>query len=211
MASLGYLYGKFIKKIVRGKCVINSQINKTANINSGVNIVNTSIGRYTNIGYDNEIADAEIGSFCAFSDHVFIGGAEHPMDWVSMSPVFEGLGHSGPKKRFATLEVPPNKKTIIGNDVWIAHGAIVKAGVKIGDGVVIGSGSVVTKDIPPYAIVAGVPAKIIRYRFSNEMINNLLESHWWELKDDELSCVAPYIKEPRIFLEKLHDLRSTQK
>lgn len=209
--TLAYLYSKFFKKILRGKSINNCIIDNTAKINSGVNLVNTQIGRYTNIGYDNEIADAEIGAFCAFSDHVFIGGAEHPMDWVSMSPVFEGLGHSGPKKRFATLEVPPNKKTIIGNDVWIAHGAIVKAGVKIGDGVVIGSGSVVTKDIPPYAIVAGVPAKIIRYRFSDEMINNILESRWWELKDDELSCVAPYINEPKIFLNRLHDLRYNQK
>ena len=77
--TISYLYSKFFKKILRGKAVYNSQIDSTTIINSGCSIVNSTIGRYNNIGYDNELNNVEIGSFCSFSDHVFIGGDEHPL------------------------------------------------------------------------------------------------------------------------------------
>lgn len=84
----------------------------------------------------------------------------------------------------------------------------IKAGVVIGDGVVVGSGSVVTKDIPPYAIVAGVPAIVIRYRFDQSIREQLLESKWWNLSDDELHIIAGSVREPLVFLSQLRDLHS---
>ena len=205
--TLSYLYAKLFKKIFRGKAIINSTIDYTAKINSGSSIVCSNIGRYTNIGYDNEINNAEVGSFCSFSDHVFVGGDEHPLEWVSTSSVFENISHSGPKKKFSNHEVLPTLRTTIGSDVWIAHGVSIKAGVNIGHGVVIGTGAVVTKDIPPYAIVAGVPAKIIRYRFDEDTIDKLLETKWWNLNDTELSIVAKYVTSPKIFISELLKLQ----
>lgn len=84
--------------------------------------------------------------------------------------MFQNVRHSGPTKRFARLDVPKNQKTIIGNDVWIGHNVTVKQGVTIGHGAVIGSNALVTKDVPPYAIAGGVPAKIIKYRFKEDII-----------------------------------------
>ena len=201
--SLLYYYSKFFKKILRGKCVINSQIHKTAKINSGSSIVASSIGRYSYTCYDDEIINCEIGQFCSISDEVIIGGAEHPIDWVSTSPVFQNVKHSGPNKRFAKFEFDGVPRTFIGNDVWIGVRVIVKAGVKIGDGAIVGAGSVVTKDVPPYAIVAGVPAKIIKYRFDTDTIERLNSSKWWSLSDDEIQRVAHLIKEPNAFLNHL--------
>ena len=111
--NLSYLYGKFFKKIVRGKCVINSTIHKTAKINSGATIVDSTIGRYTYTCYDDEIVNCEIGQFCSISDEVVIGGAEHPIGWVSTSPVFQNVKHSGPKRKFSEFEFEGIKRTVI--------------------------------------------------------------------------------------------------
>lgn len=204
--NLSYVYAKIFKKFLRGKAVINSEIDKNAKINSGVSITNSKIGRYTNIGYDDEINNAEIGNFCSFSDHVFIGGDEHPLEWVSTSPVFESVKNSGPKRKLAKFDVPESKRTIIGSDVWIAHGVCIKAGVTVGTGAAIGTGAVVTKDVPPYAIVVGVPAKVIRYRFDEDTISKLLKSKWWDLPDGVLTELGQYIKEPNEFLKRLEGL-----
>lgn len=202
---LSYLYGKFFKKVLRGKCVINSDIHKTAKVNSGSTIVDSTIGRYSYTCYDDEIVNCEIGQFCSISDDVVIGGAEHPMDWVSTSPVFQNVKHSGPKKKFAAFDFEGIKRTVIGNDVWIGKRAIIKAGVHIGDGAVEGSGSVVTKDVPPYAIVGGVPAKVIRYRFDEATINALLENKWWLMEDNLLKSYSNMIDNPIAFLEAVNN------
>ena len=197
---VSYLYSKFFKKILRGKSVIKSKIDKTATIASGCQVVNSSFNRYSYCGYDCVIINCDIGKFCSLADFVFIGGAEHPMNWVSTSPVFQKVKHSGPAKRFAEYELVKPKRTLIGNDVWIGHGATVLQGVCIGDGAIVGCNAVVTKDVPPYAVVAGVPAKIIKYRFSQEIINRLVEIKWWNFSDNEISKYAQYIRDSVHFI-----------
>ena len=196
---LSYLYGKLIKKL-HGTCVINSDIDKTAVVGGSCNVVGVAMKKYSYFGSDCQIVNAEIGAYCSISDHVFIGGAEHPMDWVSTSPVFQNTRHSGPKKRFAKFDLPKSKKCIIGNDVWIGHGVTIKQGIVVGDGAVIGSNALVTKDIPPYAVVGGVPAKVIKYRFPQEVIDRLEEVQWWNLPDKNITEVVElfHIKNPSV-------------
>lgn len=134
------------------------------------------IGRYTYIssGY---IYNAVIGRFCSIANDVCIGPGEHRITAISSYPMLNRVWHEDAKYEF--IDAP----TIIGNDVWIGHGVTVQCGVKIGDGAIIGSGAVVTKNIPAYAIAVGIPARVIRYRFDEKTVSNLMQLKWWE-KDD---------------------------
>lgn len=206
---IGYVYSKIVNRL-RGKAIIDSRIHKTSRINYGCNIVNSTMDRYSYCGNDCHIVCSDIGAFCSISDHVFIGGAEHPLDWVSTSPVFQNTNHSGPAKRFIRLEIPQVKRTIIGNDVWIGHGATIKQGVTIGNGAVIGSNALVTKDVEPYAIVGGCPAKLIKYRFNIELRERLLQSQWWELKDVYLAQFGYLADNPEEFISAVKNCVRTE-
>ncbi|MCF0178683.1 MAG: CatB-related O-acetyltransferase [Bacteroidales bacterium] len=203
--TFSYLYSKFIKKI-QGRSILRSIIERSAAVSVNCNIVECKLGKHSYIGHDSQAINVEIGAFCSISDHVFIGGAEHPINWVSTSPAFENVKGSLIRKRFVVFDVPKTKQTFIGSDVWIGHGATIKAGITIGHGAIVGAGSVVTTDVPPYAIVAGTPAKIVRYRFSDDIISQLLESEWWSLPDEKIQKIAEYIKEPVVFISKLKEL-----
>lgn len=200
--SISYVYAKILKKI-RGKALKNVRRDKKRTaVESGSTLVNVSLGKYTYCGYNCSIINANIGSFTSISDNVIIGAAMHPIDWVSTSTVFY-QGRDSIKKVFSEYKREPDKVTDIGNDVWIGTNVIIKQGVKIGNGAVIGMGSVVTKDVPDYAIYGGAPAKLIRYRFEQEIIIQLLESKWWDLTDKQLERYAKYIKDPKEFLRNL--------
>ncbi|MBM6736329.1 CatB-related O-acetyltransferase [Mediterranea massiliensis] len=202
--TLGYLYGKFVRKVLIGNCLLHSKIDATSVVYSGSNLNNVTMGAYSYCGYDCWIINAKIGAFCSIADHVYIGGAEHPIDWVSTSPVFEHVKNSGPTIRFSKHALPKSKQTLIENDVWIGHGAIIKAGICIGNGAIVGAGAVVTKDVPPYAIVVGSPAKVIKYRFNQDIIEQLIKTEWWSLNVNQLKQLAQYIKNPEIFVEKVN-------
>ncbi len=145
------------------------------------------VGRYTYAAPDTHVQciGTVIGSFCSIGQRVVIGHGKHPKDFLSSSPYFyfDELG-------FKTSEMPTYDQfwyiepVIIGNDVWIGDGAFIKNGVTIGDRAIIGAKAVVTRNIPPYAIVAGIPAQVIGYRFDEKTIDTLLQSKWWDLPDD---------------------------
>lgn len=196
-----YFWSKFFK-ILRGTSALKSSFDYDSKIESGTIFFNSSIGRHSYTGHDCSIINCNIGSFCSIANHVSIGGASHPLHYVSTSPVF--LSHKDSvKTKFARHEYLPEAKTHIGHDVWIGEGVFIKAGVTVGNGAVIGMGSVVTKDVPDYAVVAGNPAKVIRYRFDQELIKDLLESQWWFIPAERLKTLGDFINDPRVFLDKL--------
>ncbi len=187
-------FGFFINKLFRlmnRPALRDCQIDHTAKVGTGSNCIGVRMGRYSYMGKNNSVAATTIGSFCSIASYCSIGGGAHPLNTVSTSPVFYE-GKNGFNKHFSSIFVEKNKAIEIGNDVWIGEAVFIKDGVKIGTGAVIGAHSVVTKDVPPYAIVAGTPAKVIRYRFDEETIQRLLDSKWWEWPDDELTKWAKY-------------------
>lgn len=133
-----------------------------------------------------------VGAFCSIGERCIFGHGEHPSNYLSTSPYFyfEELNYkSQTTPAYPKFWLP--KHIIIGNDVWIGDGVFIKNGITIGDGSIIGARSVVTKDVPPYAIVAGSPAKIIKYRFDEKRIKELLKLRWWDL-DDAIIKQIPY-------------------
>lgn len=138
----------------------------------------------------------DIGSFCSIANEVTIfGGGEHNSNWISTFPLRIAFNES-----MAHQDGHPATKgrTIIGNDVWIGYRATILSGVSISDGAIIGAGSVVTKNVPPYAIVAGNPAKLIKYRFSFNQIESLLKICWWNWETDKIQKNLALLSSPNI-------------
>lgn len=200
MVNIEFIWSKVLKKI-RGSSIINSNIHSTSKVESGSHVVNSTMGAYSFCGYDCELLYCSIGKYCSIANRVQIGGAKHPLEWVGMSPVFY-FGKDSISKKYTSFKREPEKRIVIGNDVWIGSCAIIKEGVTIGDGAVIGAGSIVTKDVQSYEIVAGNPARRIRFRFSEQIINELLNLQWWNFTEDKIQSLAKYIKEPELFIEK---------
>lgn len=150
-------------------------------------VLNATLGRYTYIGSYTSVINAEIGAYCSIASGVKIGLFEHPTHtYVSTFPGFHM--HWPPTPHFKQPVCwQTNHRTFIGNDVWIGECAIVKAGVRIGNGAVIAAGAVVTKDVEPYAIVAGVPARVLRYRFDQEQVRKIEATEWWNWEDEKIA------------------------
>lgn len=194
-----------IHKILRKlqlRSVLNSYVDGSSKLEAGTSFVNSTMDRHSFCGYYCDIYFTDIGAFVSIANDVVIGGGEHPVQWSSMSPVFY-KGSDSVKKKFSTFERSPIKRTVIGSDVWIGRGAIIKSGVKIGHGAVVGMGSIVTKDVGPYEIWGGNPAKKISDRFTDETKELFLEIKWWELPDYELSKYADLIRNPLEFIEAI--------
>lgn len=180
--------------------VVDSKINKKAVVEHHANVRYSKIGKYTYVSARSGVIYAEIGSFCSIAANVGIGGGSHDIDAVSTSPVFN-KGRNIFGTNLGNVEFSPFKTTQIGNDVWIGNRALILQGVKIGDGAVVGAGSVVTKDVEPYTIVAGNPARVIRKRFDDETINRLLALKWWDMSDAELKKCGDRFKDPAKLIE----------
>lgn len=155
---------------------------------------------------------ARIGRYCSFGEEVQIGRQNHPLSWVSTSPAFYigdrlfelGDGFAGAAEyhsyKFKSSSPPTRAKiTTIGNDVWIGHGAYIAAGVTIGDGAVVAAHAVVAKDVPPFAVVAGNPAVIKKWRLDPSLITPMLRSRWWRFAPWQLQHLDP--AKPKNFVQ----------
>lgn len=134
--------------------------------------------------YRGSEAKVIIGNFTSISpDVIFITGGIYPSHWISTYP-FRALWHLN---RAFEDGLPYNKGDIqVGSDIWIGTDAMILSGVHIGDGAIVAARSVITKDVPPYAIVGGVPAKVIKFRFDQDVIAQLLEIQWWNWSDEKI-------------------------
>lgn len=139
---------------------------------------NVKIGKHTYFSQGVVWSNVVIGRYCSLSYNVLIAAHQHDMDHLSTHPSFSRPVHGATDDKGDA-----GKMTLIGNDVWIGGNVVIRRGVKIGDGAVVGAASVVLEDVPPYSIVAGVPARIVRYRFSEDIIRRLLELKWWEFDE----------------------------
>ncbi|MCR6848078.1 MULTISPECIES: CatB-related O-acetyltransferase [Bacillus] len=143
----------------------------------------------------NDETKLKIGKFCSLGEEVvFILGGEHRADWITTYP-FNAFFNEG-----AHITGHPSSKgdIVVGNDVWIGYQSCILSGVTIGNGAIIGAKSVVTKDVPPYAIVAGNPAKFVRYRFPQETIEKLENLAWWDWDISVIKGAIPFLLSNKI-------------
>lgn len=201
MGMIAYILCRLQKKM-RLSAIRNSKVHKTAAIEGGSQIVDSTMGRHSFCGYDCVLLNVDIGSFCSIADNVYVGGSAHPMHFVSTSPVF--LSHrDSVKAKFSKHDYHHMPRTRIGNDVWIGYGARIKAGISVGNGAVVGMGAVLTRDVAPYTVVGGNPAREIKSRFPEEIVKALLASEWWTYSDEQLREAAVDFKDPEKFIKRL--------
>jgi acetyltransferase-like isoleucine patch superfamily enzyme len=194
------------------KVSIKTELEGKNFIDKNVNIENSIVGFGSYIGKNSSLARSKIGRFCSIANEVKVVNGFHPTKKiVSTSPYFFKssplirVGKSYSKSNtYQSFRYAGNEKyfVIIGNDVWIAHNVTILSGVKIGDGAIIGASTVVTKDVPPYAIVVGNPSKIIRYRFTEEQIRILLKIQWWNFPQQDMFLYSEYWLDIQNFINK---------
>lgn len=187
----------------------------------GMNAVgsNTTFGGYLGLGSyigDDSVVFGTIGKFCSIGHQVIILTGTHPIEFISSSPVFYSIkrqnGHTFvTENQFCEeYKIDGKKGVTVGNDVWIGFGATLKGGIKVGDGAIIGAKAMVTKDVEPYAIIAGNPAKVIRYRFSPSEISFLTSLKWWDIPVHELKHHASKFLNKDVFMDYFKEMNTNE-
>lgn len=182
-----------------GKCEISSR--------------QVSFGAYSYINSGFIRSHVSVGRYCSIGRNVTLGSGIHNLTSFSTHPIFEKKiidtsREQVDDKNWIFMPNGEKYRIIIGNDVWIGDYAYIMSGVKVGDGAVIGAGSIVTKDVDPYSIVVGTPAKHLKYRFSNDVINRLLRLRWFEFLYETIEDIdmhSDHIEEKLSKLESIPD------
>lgn len=181
-----------------------STLGEWTDIGPNCSIVESELGAYTYCAGDVSIIYATVGKFCSIASHVRINPGNHPMHRVTQHHMtyrrrMFGLGEEDDAAFFQWRR---DHHVTIGHDVWIGHAAVIMPGITIGNGAVIGSQAVVTKDVPPYTIVGGVPAKVIRERFPADVAERLQRIAWWDWPRDVLEARFDDLLDLETFLER---------
>ena len=201
----------FVLRKIRGtkklpKCVLKKSYKKYGRLDSlgryfFDKYTGIPVGRYT-YGYQYLSNDnvKSIGAFCSIAEGQLIVPNDHRLDWITTSPIASLKEFSFVARDYVNDYMSEeDRKIIIGNDVWIGARCIIFEGVTIGDGAVIAAGSIIRKDVPPYAVVGGVD-KILRYRFDKETIEKLLKIKWWNWDDKDIREKIYMFRETAFFI-----------
>lgn len=185
-----------------------SNIKKDVKLGKNVKIApryllsNVIIGDFTYISSNSSIRNTLIGKYCSIGENFISGAAIHPTKCVSTSPLFYSTRKQCGKVIVDKNTIEEYKPVKIGNDVFIGANVTILSGVTIGDGAILAAGAVVVKNVDPYSIVGGVPAKHIKYRFDTYIINRLLEIKWWNWTEEKQSIIVDYFKNIEDFIKK---------
>lgn len=190
--------------VERCKFENNVTINRRSYIND------SEIGKYSYAGINTTMNWTKLGRFCSLARNVDIGGFDHDYRKVTTMPQFRFRQTAAGGGKLTQITSHENDYCEIGNDVWIAAGAQVLHKVKIGHGAVIGAGAIVTHDVPPYAIVCGVPAKVIGYRCEEKFIEALLEIKWWDWTEEVIMENMSWLIESDISEETIDRMKEIQ-
>lgn len=186
MRFLKYLSG-FISNVFNPAVSIfsmvdhKSKIDRHSHIFSLTKVFDSTIGAYSYVGRRSRLICADVGRFCSIAGESYIGMGTHTLQYVSSSSLFTEKQNGTGASWCRETKCMPYQRVSVGNDVWIGERVMVLGGVTIGDGAVLAAGAVVTKDVPPYAVVGGVPARVIKYRFNQETIEGLEKLKWWDM------------------------------
>ena len=195
------------KPLIHQECSIkNSNFGRFVEIGMGTHLLNAFVGDYSYCARYCDFANVEIGKFSNIASFVRIGPTDHPMDKASLHHfLYRSNDYWKDQKEdhefFAAREA---RMANVGHDTWLGHGSIIKPEVIIGHGSIIGAGSVVTKNIKPYSIVAGNPARLIRMRFKDKVVDQLMEMSWWDWDHDTIGQRLKDFRELSVesFIEK---------
>ncbi len=207
MELIHFIWKQYVR-LKNPTCVIRSarlgknvKLGKHVTLEYGSSVLAEEIGDYTYINkfclIDKNVSS--IGKFCSIAYNTRIGLGGHPVDWLSTHPFAYHKNYG-----FVTEDrswSDESEETIIGNDVWIGANSTILAGIKVGDGAIIGAHSLVNKDVEPYSIMVGSPARCIRYRHSDEIIKRLKEIKWWDMPKEDLVRCTSVMNDPEEFIK----------
>jgi hypothetical protein len=171
-------------------------------------VAESAFGDYSYVVNDSDIIYTTIGKFCSIAAHTRINPGNHPLDRVMLSHVsYRSSAYGLGTDEAGFFDWRRAAPVTLGHDVWIGHGAIVLAGVSLGTGAAIGAGTVVTKDVPPFAIVVGNPGRVLRFRFSERVIERLLQIAWWDWPHHRIGTALNDVRQlsAEAFCEKYGD------
>lgn len=191
----------------RGRTIRTWNISSDAALGEGVRLdegvavlKQCSIGNWSYMRSGSKLwHGSSVGAYCSIGENVLIGTPEHPKNYLSTSPTLYQCAKLKPEKPWPMDDVL--EPAHVENDVWIGNSVIIRGGVRIGTGSIVGAGAVMTRDVEPYSIVAGVPAKVIGHRFDKPLAQALLSSRWWELPREQL-LASKYLFNPELLIDR---------